>query len=70
MFRVSQHPSSGVLKTVTATSGTCHTTSTATSLQRGLIWTSTVASGWIFINIDLQESDVISTTRFPELDNS
>ena len=31
MFRVSQHPSSGVLKTVTATS------STATSLQRGLI---------------------------------
>ena len=29
MFRVSQHPSSGVLKTVTATSGT--------SLQRGLI---------------------------------
>ena len=33
MFRVSQHPSSGVLKTVTATSGT----GTATSLQRGLI---------------------------------
>ena len=31
MFRVSQHPSLGVLKTVTATSGT------ATSLQRGLI---------------------------------
>jgi len=31
MFRVSQHPSSGVLKTVTAASGT------ATSLQRGLI---------------------------------
>ena len=30
MFRVSQHPSSGVLKTVTATSGT------AASLQRGL----------------------------------
>jgi len=29
MFRVSQHPSSGVLKTVTATSGT------TTSLQRG-----------------------------------
>ena len=25
MFRVSQHPSSGVLKTVTATSGTGHT---------------------------------------------
>ena len=33
MFRVSQHPSSGVLKTVTAASGT----GTATSLQHGLI---------------------------------
>jgi len=39
MFRVSQHPSSGVLKTATATSGTGHNTSTATSLQRGLIGT-------------------------------
>jgi len=37
MFRVSQHPSSGVLKTVTATSGTGHNTGTATSLQRGPI---------------------------------
>ena len=37
MFRVSQHPSSGVLKTVTATSGTGHNTGTATSLQRDLI---------------------------------
>ena len=34
MLRVSQHPSSGVLKTVTATSGTGHNTGTATSLQR------------------------------------
>jgi len=36
MFRVSQHPSPGVLKTgtVTATSGTVHNTGTATSLQR------------------------------------
>ena len=33
MFRVSQHPSSGVLKTVTATSGAGHNTGTATSLQ-------------------------------------
>jgi len=33
MFRVSQHTSSGVLKTVTAAPGT------ATSLQRGPIWT-------------------------------
>ena len=39
MFRVSQHPSSGVLKTVTAASGTGHNTGAATSLQRGLIWT-------------------------------
>jgi hypothetical protein len=37
MFRVSQHPSSEVLKTVTAASGTGHNTGTATSLQRGLI---------------------------------
>jgi len=37
MFQVSQHPSSGVLKTVTAISGTGHNTGTATSLQRGLI---------------------------------
>jgi len=37
MFRVSQHPSSGVLKTVTAASGTGHNIGAATSLQRGLI---------------------------------
>jgi len=37
MFRVSQHASSGVLKTVTAASGTGHNTGKATSLQRGLI---------------------------------
>jgi len=35
MFRVLQHPSSGVLKTVTAASGTGHNIGTATSLQRG-----------------------------------
>ena len=40
MFRVSQHPSSGVLKTVPAVSGTGHATCTATPLQRGLIGTS------------------------------
>ena len=39
MFRVSQHPSSGVLKTLPAASGTGHTTCTATPLQRGLIGT-------------------------------
>jgi len=37
MFRVLQQPSSGVLKTVTAASGTGHNTGTATSLQRCLI---------------------------------
>ena len=42
MFRVSQHPSSGVLKTVTATSGISHGTGTATSFHRGLIGTNTI----------------------------
>jgi len=36
---VSQHPSSGVPKTVPAASGTGHTTCTATPLLRGLVWT-------------------------------
>ena len=39
MFRVSQHPSSGVLKTVPAASGTGHTTCTPTPIQSGLIGT-------------------------------
>jgi len=39
LFRVSQHTSSGALKTVTATSGIGHNTGTATSFQRGLIKT-------------------------------
>jgi len=34
MFRASEHPSSGALKTVTATSGIVHNTGTATSFQR------------------------------------
>ena len=38
MFRVSQHPSSGMLKTVTAASGTDHNIGTATSFQRGQMW--------------------------------
>ena len=45
MFRVSQHPSSGVLKTVPAASGTGHTICTATPLQRGLIGTLEWSSG-------------------------
>jgi len=39
MFRVSQHPSSGVLKSVTATSGTGHNTGKATSIQSDQIGT-------------------------------
>ena len=39
MFRVSTHPSSGVLKTVTTASGIGHNIGTATSFQRGLIGT-------------------------------
>ena len=39
LFRVSEHPSSGVLKTVPAVTGTGHNTCTATPLQRGLIGT-------------------------------
>ena len=35
MFRVSQHPSSGALKTVTAAPGTGHNIGPATSFQRG-----------------------------------
>ena len=57
MFRVSQHPSSGVLKTVTAASGTGHNTGTATALPRGLIrpnqYLHTVASGLIFLTVVL-----------------
>jgi len=48
---VSQHPSSGVLKTVTAASGTGHNTGTATSLQRGP--TGHVGGKWK--RLDLQE---------------
>ena len=40
MFRVSQHTSSVVSKTVPAASGTGHATCTATPLLRGLVWTS------------------------------
>jgi len=45
MFRESQHPSSGVLKTVTAAYGTGHNTGTATSLQRDLIGRKLVTAG-------------------------
>jgi len=39
MFRASQRPSSGVLKTVSATSGIGHDIGTASSFHRGLIRT-------------------------------
>jgi len=55
MFRVSKHPSSEVLKTVTAASGTGHNTGTATSLQRGFAvnkYLHTVASGWILLTLN------------------
>ena len=69
MFRVSQHPSSGVLKTVPAASGTGHTTCTATPLLRGLIGTGlcesraylhTVASvGFLFtLNYDARNHEL------------
>ena len=47
MFRVSQHPSPGVLKTVSATSGIGHDSGTATSFQRGLIRTHQSWSGHV-----------------------
>jgi len=50
--RVSQHPSSGVLKTVTAASGTGHNTDTAISLQHGLIGTVPEAAVTVFSTPD------------------
>ena len=46
MFRVSQHPSSGVLKTVTAASGTGHNTGRVTCLQRGQVGTPGLFPAW------------------------
>jgi hypothetical protein len=45
MFQVSQHPSSCILKTVTAASSTGYNLGTATSLQRGLIWPDQATEG-------------------------
>ena len=56
MFRVSQHPSSGVLKTVTAASGTGHNTSAATSLQHGLI--GTLVGFLLTLNYDAQNHEL------------
>jgi len=54
MFRVSQHPSSGVLKTVTAASGTGHNNCIATPLQRGLIGTGLCKSSALTDRLPLQ----------------
>jgi len=51
IFRVSQHPSSGILKSLPAASGTGHTICTATPLQRGLFLTP-AAAGTVFITPD------------------
>ena len=48
MFRVSLHPSSGVLKTVTAASGTGHNIGPATSFPRGQVDLAT----WKIMNED------------------
>ena len=49
MFRVSQHPSSEMPKTVTAASGTGHNIGTATSFQRGqVLLTSNVARSGLY----------------------
>ena len=58
MFRVSQHPSSGVLKTVPAASGTGHTTCTATPLQRGLIGTGLCESRAFTLNYDARNHEL------------
>ena len=39
MFRVTQHPPSGLLKTVTTACGTGHNIGIATSFQRGQVGT-------------------------------
>jgi len=58
MFRVSQHPSSGVSKTVPAASGTGHTTCTVPLLPPYVVWSGLVvrvvpeAAGTVFDSPD------------------
>jgi len=52
MFRVSQHPSSGILITLPAASGTGHTTCTATPLQRVL----TIRPRWRGVAVPVPEA--------------
>jgi len=64
MFRVSQHPSSGVLKTVTAATGTGHNTGTATSFQRGLIRPRWKEVGFLLIQMYDARNHEIKTVIF------
>ena len=59
MFRASQHPSSGALKTVTATSGIGHNTGTVTTFQHDLFRTLT-------LNHDARNHE-FKILRFPAL---
>jgi len=63
MFRVSQHPSSRVLKTVPAASGTGHITCTATPLQRGLIGTGLCESRVQFLILVMMDAVTHETCR-------
>jgi hypothetical protein len=56
LFQVSQHPSSGALKTVTATSGTGHNTGTATSFQRGLIRTLSLKKTCMYVGLQINST--------------
>jgi len=58
MFRVSQHPSSGVLKTEPAVSGTGNTTGTATPLQRGLVHGTMSLKRLIYVGSNSEENSV------------
>ena len=61
MFRVTQHPSSGVLKTVTAASGTGHNIGTATYFQRGQIGTAVHSALCTLRNLTNQSASYRST---------
>jgi len=60
-FGCPQHPSLGVLNTVTAASGTGHNIGTATSLQRGLSVNNFFGGGGIVAHLCLPQ-----TQGFPE----
>jgi len=62
MFRVSSHPTSGVLKTVTAASGTGHNIGEATSLQHDQVGTGSVGTGSVGTNPDLATLEGSSST--------